>query len=68
MESQDVETAWDYDARNETDEWNAALWTKNGDEMAGLNLPIGVQIVGRKLEEEKVLAAGKVLDDLLRSL
>ncbi|KAI4594188.1 hypothetical protein KJ359_008463 [Pestalotiopsis sp. 9143b] len=68
VESQDTQAAWDYDARNETDEWNAALWTKNRDEMAGLNLPIGVQIVGRKLEEEKVLAAGKVLDDLLRSL
>jgi amidase len=43
------------------------LWKERGQEMADLNLPVGVQIVGRKLEEEKVLAIGKVLDDLLAS-
>ncbi|KPM34919.1 hypothetical protein AK830_g11654 [Neonectria ditissima] len=49
------------------DEWNQELWEKHGREMASLELPVGLQIVGRKLEEETVLAAGKVLDDLLRT-
>lgn len=48
------------------DEWNANLWRHNAEDMVELELPIGVQIVSRKLEEEKVLAAGKILDDLLR--
>ena len=34
--------------------------------MIELGLPVGVQIAGRKLEEEKVLAVGAVIDELLR--
>lgn len=33
-----------------------------------MGLPVGIQITGRKLEEEKVLAVGKVVDDLLASV
>lgn len=51
--------------RRELDDWNRKLWKEKGEEMAGLKFPIGVQIVGQRLEEEKVLAVGKVLDDLL---
>ncbi|KAH7039822.1 acetamidase [Microdochium trichocladiopsis] len=50
----------------ELDALNRALWEEKGDEMATLNLPIGIQIIGQKLEEERVLGVGKVLDDLLR--
>lgn len=67
VEAQDTKAAWDYQPRNDADEWNTGLWKERGQEMANLNLPVGVQIVGRKLEEEKVLAIGKVLDDLLAS-
>jgi amidase len=66
IEQQDKVAAWDFEARNEMDEWNADLWRKNKDDMIDLGLPIGIQIISRKLEEEKVLAAGKILDDLLR--
>ena len=37
----------------------------NVDEMHGL--PVGVQIVGRRLEEEKVLEGMKLIEDLLKS-
>ena len=37
----------------------------NADEMHGL--PVGVQIVGRRLEEEKVLEGMKVIEGLLRT-
>ncbi|KAF7534146.1 hypothetical protein G7054_g6463 [Neopestalotiopsis clavispora] len=67
VEAQDTKAAWDYQPRNDADEWNTGLWKERGQEMADLKLPVGVQIVGRKLEEEKVLAIGKVLDDLLAS-
>ena len=36
----------------------------NADEMQGL--PVGVQIVGRRLEEEKVLEGMKLIDGLLK--
>ena len=50
------------------DAWNHTLWADNKEEMAALKLPVGVQIVGRRYKEEKVLAAGKILDDLLRGI
>lgn len=67
VEKEDKDAAWQYETRNEMDEWNSELWRKNMGDMADLRLPVGVQIIGRKLEEEKVLAAGKVLDSLLRN-
>ncbi|CZT21676.1 related to acetamidase [Ramularia collo-cygni] len=51
-----------YEPRSEVDGFNWSLY--DPDAMHGL--PIGIQVVGRRLEEEKVLGAGKVIDDLLR--
>ena len=53
--------------RGELNAWNQRLWQEKGEEMTTLNLPIGIQIVGQRLEEEKVLGVGKVLDDLIRA-
>lgn len=64
---EDVREPWSFAARGPEDEWNMKLWEERRGEMAGLRLPAGLQIVGRKLEEEKVMAAGKVLDDLVRA-
>ncbi|KAF1984471.1 acetamidase, partial [Aulographum hederae CBS 113979] len=50
----------DYQPRNELDAWNWGLW--DPDAMHGL--PVGIQLVGRKLEEEKLLGIGNVLDSL----
>ncbi|GKT79792.1 acetamidase [Colletotrichum tofieldiae] len=63
---QDLDETWSAAARGMEDEWNKNLWTVHGEEMASLGLPVGLQIVGRKLEEETVLAAGKTIDDVLR--
>ncbi|OTB01073.1 hypothetical protein M426DRAFT_14791 [Hypoxylon sp. CI-4A] len=63
----DGEAQWDYAPRNNIDEWNNALWTDNKDAMIALGLPVSVQIAGKKLEEEKVLAIGAVIEKLLRS-
>ena len=49
--------------RNDQDKWNWGLY--DPDAMHGL--PIGVQIVGKQLEEEKVLGAAKVVESVLRS-
>lgn len=65
VEARDCEEPWSYPARNEMDEWNAQLWKDNKTDMADMSLPVGLQLVGRKLEEEKVLAVAKVLEDLL---
>lgn len=51
-----------YEPRNHLDKWN---WDNfNIDSMHGM--PIGVQVVARKLEEEKVLGAAKVINGLLK--
>lgn len=63
---EDLRAPWDFEPRGEVDEWSLSLWKDNRDEMARLKLPVGLQIVGRKLEEEKVLGIGKVVEDLLR--
>ncbi|KAI7775602.1 hypothetical protein LA080_006565 [Diaporthe eres] len=62
---EDLEAPWDFESREEVDEWSLDLWKDNREEMARLKLPVGLQIVGRKLEEEKVLGIGKVVEDLL---
>lgn len=65
---EDVAEPWAFETYGSEDEWNKKLWEDHGEQMASLGLPVGLQIVGRKLEEEKVLAAGKVLDDLLKEV
>lgn len=62
---EDVGAPWDFEPRGEVDEWSLRLWEEEKHDMARLKLPVGLQIVGRKLEEEKVLAIGKVVDDIL---
>lgn len=52
-----------YQPRNSLDKWNSDLFDL--DSMHGM--PIGVQIIARRLEEEKVLGAAKVVDELIRS-
>ncbi|KAM6532387.1 hypothetical protein FSOLCH5_001812 [Fusarium solani] len=67
VKAEDCKATWDHAPRNEMDEWNAKIWEENKKDMAEKELPIGVQLVGRNLDEEKVLAIGKVLDDMLQS-
>ncbi|PSR82633.1 amidase [Coniella lustricola] len=64
---EDLEAAWNFKPRGEIDEWCLGLWQQGRRRMAELALPVGLQIVGRKLEEEKVLGVGKVVDDILQS-
>lgn len=59
-ESVDVRS---YEPRNEADAWNWGLY----DPVNMNGLPLSVQIVGRRLEEEKVLGAGRVIEEVLRA-
>ncbi|KAL6703058.1 hypothetical protein ACN47E_010265 [Coniothyrium glycines] len=53
-----------YQPRNALDKWN---WdTFDLDAMDGM--PIGVQVVARRLQEEKALGAAKTIDELLRGV
>ncbi|KAM5355162.1 hypothetical protein ACJ41O_001808 [Fusarium nematophilum] len=65
VEERDCEVTWDEKPRNEMDGWNKKVWEENRGDMAGRSLPLGVQIVGRGLEEEKVLAIGRVLEEAM---
>lgn len=67
VSQEDLSEPWTYETRGPEDEWNQKLWEDNGKEMASLGLPVGLQIVGRKLGEETVLAAGKIIDDLIQA-
>jgi amidase len=51
-----------YTPRNALDAWNWSLY--NVDQMAGH--PVSIQVVGRKLEEEKVLGAVTVIEKIWR--
>ncbi|KAF5622589.1 general amidase [Fusarium sp. NRRL 25303] len=68
IQSEDVDTPFSYSARGPEDEWNQGLWNKDKGEMAAMNLPVGLQIVGRKLEEEKVLGAAEVIDRVVKKI
>lgn len=63
---EDTKAPWSFEARGEADKWSLDLWKENREEMARLKLPVGLQIVGRKLEEEKVLGVGNAIEDALR--
>ncbi|KAF2682321.1 amidase [Lentithecium fluviatile CBS 122367] len=52
----------EYEPRNALDEWNKSVFGL--DAMDGM--PIGVQVIAQRLEEEKVLGAAKVVDKVLR--
>lgn len=64
---QDLGVPWDFEPRGEVDEWSLGLWKDNKEEMTRLKLPVGLQIVGRKLEEEKILGIGKVVENVIKS-
>jgi len=51
-----------YQPRNKQDAWNWSVY--DPESMDGH--PVGLQIVGRKLEEEKVLGIASVFEKLLR--
>lgn len=52
-----------YTPRNDVDKYNWSLY----DPEAMDGLPISIQLVGQRLEEEKVLAAAKVVEAVLRA-
>lgn len=60
--SVDAKAGTSYVPRNPIDEWNWSLY--DPESMDGM--PVGIQIVGRKLEEEKVLGAAKVMEAILK--
>lgn len=62
----DADVAFSGEPRNQLDSWNRNVWEKHGHEMASLGLPVGLQLICKKFEEEKLLAAGQVLDCLFR--
>lgn len=64
--AQDLEAPWDFEPRGEIDEWSLDLWKPQKGRL-DLDLPVELQIIGRKLKEEKVLGIGKVVDGILRS-
>lgn len=53
-----------YQPRNPLDEWNWNLF--DVDAMDGM--PIGVQVVARRLQEEKALGAAKAIDNILKGI
>ncbi|KAF2705077.1 acetamidase [Pleomassaria siparia CBS 279.74] len=53
-----------YKPRNQLDEWNWATFDLNS--MDGM--PIGVQIIASRLEEEKALGAAQMVDKVLRGV
>ncbi|KAK2609297.1 hypothetical protein QQS21_002078 [Conoideocrella luteorostrata] len=64
--TEDVHEAVTSDYRNPLDKWNKDLWQTHKKEMADLHMPVGLQLVCPKLEEEKVLSVGKTLTQLLQ--
>lgn len=51
----------DYVPRNDMDKWNHRLY--DPELMDGL--PIGLQIIGRRFEEERVLGVAKVVENVI---
>ncbi len=58
----DSEPTDSYEPRNPLDDWNWRLFDVNA--MNGM--PVGVQVVARRLHEERALGAAKVIDSILR--
>jgi Asp-tRNA(Asn)/Glu-tRNA(Gln) amidotransferase A subunit family amidase len=62
LDSEAAKNMGEYEPRNTLDEWN---WkTFDLDTMDGM--PIGIQIVARRLQEEKALGAATAIDSLLK--
>ncbi|KAI9719854.1 MAG: hypothetical protein M1828_006075 [Chrysothrix sp. TS-e1954] len=62
-EEEGVESWRRHEPRNDVDALVAGLY----DPVKMKGLPLSVQVVGRRLDEERVLGAAKVVDDLLRA-
>ena len=60
--STEAEEVRSYVPRNETDKWNWALY----DPVKMDGLPISVQVVGQRLQEEKVLGAAFAIERVLK--
>lgn len=58
-----VEDLPPYEARNENDAWNWKLYDPESIDGAKIN----IQLVGRRLEEEKVLGAAASIDELMKA-
>jgi amidase len=63
LDDEAAEAMKSYAPRNTLDEWNRDLFDLES--MHGM--PIGVQVVARRLQEEKVLGAAKAIDDVLKA-
>jgi amidase len=64
LDGEAAKTMSEYEPRNALDDWN---WkTFDLDTMDGM--PIGIQIVTRRLQEEKALGAAIVIDGILKKL
>lgn len=63
----DASSAVNVSSRGRNQQLNDNLWEERGHEMIKLNLPTGLQIVCQRMEDEKALAVGKVVDDLIRA-
>jgi Asp-tRNA(Asn)/Glu-tRNA(Gln) amidotransferase A subunit family amidase len=63
LDSDAADSMGSYQPRNALDEWNWNLF----DVEAMDGMPVGVQLVARRLQEEKVLGAAKVVDEILRT-
>jgi len=61
--AKDIIPSTPYEPRNEMDAWNWNLY----DPITMDGHPVGLQIVGRKLDEEKVLGAAKVIEKVMKS-
>jgi len=62
LDSEAAKKMNEYEPRNTLDEWN---WkTFDLDTMDGM--PVGIQIVARRLQEEKALGAATVIDSILK--
>lgn len=64
LDKESMTTMDTYQPRNQLDEWNWNLF--DVDAMDGM--PIGVQVVARRLNEERVLGAAKAIDCILKDL
>lgn len=64
LDSEAASTMHTYQPRNPLDEWNWSLF--DVDAMDGM--PIGVQVVARRLHEERALGAAKAIDNILRGV
>jgi amidase len=64
LDSEAASTMHAYQPRNPLDEWNWNLFDVNA--MDGM--PIGVQIVARRLHEERALGAAKAINSILRGV